>query len=68
MKNLTFTSTIKSISFNVTILDDDAVELDELFEGSLSVVTMDNEAPQATLDPSNARITILDEEDSKYII
>ena len=68
VKNLTFSSTIKSISFNVTIVDDENVELDEVFAGSLSVVTIGPDAPAVQLNPGNARITILDEEDSKLYV
>ena len=66
MRNLTFTSTIKRIDINVTIVDDATVELDEIFSASLSPVTVGPDAPIATLVPDNARITIEDEEDSMF--
>ena len=66
MRNLTFTSTIKRIDINVTIVDDAIVELDEIFSASLSEVTTGPDAPRVTLVPDNARITIEDEEDSMF--
>ena len=66
MRNLTFTSTIKRIDINVTIVDDAIVELDEIFSASLSEVTMGPGSPEVVLVPDNARITIEDEEDSMF--
>ena len=65
--NLTFNSTVKIIDVNVTILDDDIVELKELFLGQLTMVTMGPNASDVQLTPQIAQISILDEMDSKLI-
>ena len=66
--DLTFSSTVKIIDVNVTILDDNMVGLTELFRGELTIVTMGPNAPNATLSPQLAQISILDEVDSKLIL
>ena len=63
---LTFNSEVKLIDVNVTILDDDIVEFPEVFLSALAIVTMGPAAPDAILNPGTARITIEDEEDSKF--
>ena len=65
--DLTFNSLVKRIDFNVTILDDDIVEETELFSGQLAIVTMGPNAPDVLLSPQTAQISILDEEDSKFM-
>ena len=65
LTNLTFSSTVKRIDLNVTILDDSIVELTEVFEGQLTAVTV---GPNVVLTPRTARISILDDpQDSKLI-
>ena len=65
LTNLTFSSMVKRIDLNVTILDDSIVELTEVFEGQLTAVTV---GPNVTLNPRTARISILDDpQDSKLI-
>lgn len=65
---LTFNSEVKVINLNVTILDDEIVESPEVFSGVLSIVTMGPAAPDASLNPGTALITIEDEEDSEFSI
>ena len=62
--DFTFSHTVKRVDVNVTIMDDDIVEFDEVFLGNLIIVTMGPDAPMATLSPANAMVTILDEVDS----
>ena len=54
---------VKRIDFNVTIIDDDIVEPNEVFLVDLTVVTIGPGVPVAAIDPANAVVTILDEED-----
>ena len=65
--DLTFNGRVKRIDLNVTINDDDIVELNEIFSGRLTVVTMGPNAPQSTLNPATAQISILDEADSELM-
>ena len=65
--DLTFNSQVKRIDLNVTIIDDNIVELNEIFSGRLAVVTMGPNAPQSTLNPATAQISILDEVDSELM-
>ena len=64
---LTFSRSVPRIDLNITIFDDNIVELPELFCGQLTAVTVGPNAPNVQLDPQTARISILDENDSKLI-
>ena len=65
--DLTFNGRMNRIDLNVTIIDDNIVELNEIFSGRLAVVTMGPNAPQSTLNPATAQISILDEADSELM-
>jgi hypothetical protein len=65
--DLTFSSIVKRIDMNVTILDDSIVELTEVFEGQLHVTAV-TVGPNVILNPRRADISILDDpQDSKSI-
>ena len=55
---------MKRIDVNLSIVDDDIVESNEVFSVGLTIVTMGPGAPEAVIDPADATVTILDEEDS----
>lgn len=63
--NLTFSSSLRRINHNVTILDDNITEPTENFSGKLTIVTMRSNAPNVQLNPQIAQFSILDDVDSK---
>ena len=65
--DLTFSPSVRRIDLNITIFDDNIVELRELFSGQLTAVTVGPNAPNVELNPQTAQISILDENDSKLI-
>ena len=61
---LTFSDSITTIEVNVTLIDDDSLEENEIFRGRLSINTS---ATVAAVNPFLADVTILDD-DSKIIL
>ena len=61
---LTFSNSITTIEINVTLIDDDSLEENEIFRGRLSINTF---ATVAAVNPFLADVTILDD-DSKIIL
>ena len=61
---LTFSDSVTTIEVDVTLIDDDSLEGNEIFQGRLAISTS---ATVATVNPFLADVTILDD-DSKIIL
>jgi hypothetical protein len=62
---LTFSSSMTLQTVNVNIVDDDLLEIDEVFSASLALVNPDADE-RVQLQPDSAIVTIIDE-DGEYI-
>lgn len=61
LATITFSSSVSSQSVDITIIDDEIDENDELFNGNLTLISTN---PRVQLDPTEADILIVDN-DSK---